>query len=279
MKKITIGIDFSKEKFDVTVINIESSEIIQGQFVNKASGARDMIRMVKRFAKGTEASDWLFCGEDTGYYSQLVTRYLVKKGYFMWLQNPFAIKHSVGKIRRGKDDKTDSAMIAEYAQRFMDKAKSYELPSECIEQLRALLSKRDALVRAKKVIACGTGELPDLGKQTEAVTVIKATTKHLVNEIDKTIKKLEDKMREIINRDEEVKKNYDILTSFVGIGLINATSFIAYTENFTKYDLNARKIATAWGVAPFHQESGTSVHTARQWILQPLAKGTIKQRR
>ena len=42
--------------------------------------------------------------------------------------------------------------------------------------------------------------------------------------------------------------------------LINATAFIAYTNNFKDFGGNAKKIATVLGGAAFAQESGTSVH-------------------
>ena len=74
MKKIAIGIDFAKEKFDVTVKNFETYATEYGQFPNTPAGGRSMVKMVRKFAKGVKSSDWLLCGEDTGYYSQVITR-------------------------------------------------------------------------------------------------------------------------------------------------------------------------------------------------------------
>lgn len=219
-----------------------------------------MVKMVRKFAKGIDSSEWLFCGEDTGYYSQTISRYLTEKGYFMWLQNPYCIKHSEGVIRRGKDDKADSAAIADYAHRYEDKAIKWELPSKATEELRLLLTKRDAYVRAKRVIQSGTNEIPKRAKQGESVSLIKSSTKRLLREIDEEIKRLEAQMEKIVNEEKEMKKNYEILRSFKGIGLVNSMCFIAYTDNFKKFDLNARKIATFWGVAPFGKDSGKTVH-------------------
>lgn len=47
MKKIFIGIDFSKEKFDATVIKEDLSEMLSvghQEFINKATGYRKMLR-------------------------------------------------------------------------------------------------------------------------------------------------------------------------------------------------------------------------------------------
>ena len=260
MKKIAIGIDFAKEKFDVTVKNVETGASEHGQYPNTPSGGRSMVKMVRKFAKGTDSSQWLFCGEDTGYYSQTIARYLTEKGYFMWLQNPYSIKHSEGDIRRGKDDKADSAAIADYAHRYEDKARKWEQPSKVSEELHLLLTERDAYVRAKRVIQSGANEIPKRDKQGESVSLIKSSSKRLLREIDEEIERLEAQMEKIVKEEEAMQKNYKILRSFTGIGIVNAMCFIAYTDNFKKFDLNARKIATYWGVAPFGKDSGKTVH-------------------
>ena len=260
MKKIAIGIDFAKEKFDVTVKNVTNGTSLYGQFPNTRGGGRDMVRMVKKFAKGTTSDDWIFCGEDTGYYSQTIARYLTEKGYFMWLQNPYSIKHSEGDIRRGKDDRADSAAIADYAHRYEDKARKWELPSKVSEELHLLLTRRDAYVRAKRVIQSGASEIPKRDKQGESVSLIKSSAKRLLREIDEEIERLEEQMKKIVKEEEAMQKNYEILRSFTGIGLVNSMCFITYTDNFKKFDLNARKIATFWGVAPFGKDSGKTVH-------------------
>lgn len=50
-------------------------------------------------------------------------------------------------VRKGKDDKADSLMIAEYAMRHMDKAVIYETPSDNVRELKALLQYRHKLVQ------------------------------------------------------------------------------------------------------------------------------------
>lgn len=247
MKKISIGIDFAKEKFDVTVINMETGTSAWQQYPNTRSGGRDLVRMVKRQATGIPIDQWIFCGEDTGNYSRLISDYLAEKGYFMWLQNPYCIKKSEGIIRRGKDDRSDSAAIAEYAIRYADKATRYEREPEVISQIKALLSARDALVKTKKALANTVSEIPKMERQGEAVTLIKSSTKRLVKDIDTEIKRMEQKIDELSEKDEDVSRSSEILQSFKGIGRVNAAYFIAFTNNFKKFDLNPRKIATYWG--------------------------------
>lgn len=261
MKKLSIGIDFAKEKFDVTVMSLVDGSSAYGQFPNSRGGGRDLVRMVKRMAKGIPAKEWLFCGEDTGYYSRTISRYLSEKGYFMWLQNPYSIKKSEGMIRRGKDDRTDSAVIAEYAARYMDKAKRYELPGEAVGELKALLSARDLLVKTRTALTNSVSEIPKTDKQGEVMNLIKASNRRLLRNVDTEIKLLEDKIDAVMEKDENISRNSQILLSFKGIGRVNAAYFIANTDNFNKFGLDARKIATYWGVAPFACQSGKTIST------------------
>jgi transposase len=150
--------------------------------------------------------------------------------------------------------------IAEYAHRYEDKARRYELPSKVSEELHMLLTRRDAYVRAKRVILSGAMEIPKRDKQGESITLIKSSAKRLLREIDEEIDLLEAQMEKLVEEQEDTKKNYENLRSFKGIGIVNAMCFIAYTDNFKKFDLKARKIATYWGVAPFGKDSGKTIH-------------------
>jgi hypothetical protein len=70
MKKLLIGIDFSKQKFDATIIpacgikDIGSGEY--GSFPNDTKGYRRSFKWVKTNSRDTNPEEWLFCGEDSG---------------------------------------------------------------------------------------------------------------------------------------------------------------------------------------------------------------------
>ena len=99
MKKFFIGIDFSKEKFDATVIKAvgveECAERKHEVFDNKVSGFRRLLRWVKSVADEQDTGLWLFCGENTGGYSKALCNYLYGSGYDMWLENALSIKRTV----------------------------------------------------------------------------------------------------------------------------------------------------------------------------------------
>lgn len=118
MKKFFIGIDFAKEKFDAAIIEAcglkEFGTRQFGTFPNDKKGYRQFMKWVRGVAGTTAEDDCLFCGEDTGSCSLGLSKWLYGKGYDMWIENAYVIKHSNG-IQRVKTDRADASMIAEYA--------------------------------------------------------------------------------------------------------------------------------------------------------------------
>jgi len=139
MKNLFVGIDFAKEKFDAAIIDAvglkEFGDRQFGTFSNDRKGYRQFVRWVKSHAGTSVESEWLFCGEDTGQCSQGLSKWLYGKGLDIWIESPYAIKHSSG-IQRLKTDRADASMIAEYAWRHQDKASIFKPLGESLEQLR-----------------------------------------------------------------------------------------------------------------------------------------------
>ena len=79
-----------------------------------------------------------------------------------------------------------------------------------------------------------------------------------VKKITMYIDSMEDQMEAIINSDPDMMKNYKLVRSVQGIGLINAINTIVYTNNFTSFQ-TARQYACYAGIAPFEHTSGTSI--------------------
>lgn len=115
MNKIFIGIDFSKEKFDATVITAEGvdekRDRIHDVFSNDVKGFRKFEKWCRSCASDVDLEHWLFCGEDTGGYSRPLSSWLYGRGYSVWLENALRIK-GCNALKRLKDDRVDSAMIA-----------------------------------------------------------------------------------------------------------------------------------------------------------------------
>lgn len=217
------------------------------------------MKWVKGLAGTSTESEWLFCGEDTGSCSQGLSKWLYGKGLDIWIENPYSIKHSSG-IQRVKTDRADASMIAEYAWRHQDTAKLFEPLSESLTQLREVFLYRHKLVQQRVAM-----EVRKKGKESEdsskAMSFIRRKSKHLIKEIDSAIKECDMMIDKIISEDAELAENYAIVTSIKGVARQNGACLLIYTNNFKRFDMDARKIACYYGVAPFGKESGSSVHT------------------
>ena len=277
MKKIFIGIDFSKEKFDATLIKAEGlkecAPSMHEVYDNKTSGFRRLVRWVKTQSEGLPIDTWLFCGENTGAYSIGLSNYLYASGYDMCLECAYKIKHSAG-ILRVKNDKADSKAIAEYAMRNYDKVRLHKPQSSSLTCLRGVFLYRHSLVRQKVALTVRRDEKRLTQEKSDARAFMSFTSKHLITEINKAIDKCDQKIKETIAADGELREIFDIITSMPGIGVQNATCLMVYTDNFQKFDMDSRKIACYYGIAPFGRQSGTSVNSRPK--VSPFANRMIK---
>lgn len=66
---------------------------------------------------------------------------------------------------------------------------------------------------------------------------------------------MEKMMKSLLEKSAEMKENYSLATSVVGISFVNAMAIIIVTENFTRFT-SAREFACYSGTVPFHNDSG-----------------------
>jgi transposase len=183
-----------------------------------------------------------------------------------------AIKNSMG-IVRGKNDKVDSARIAQYGE---EKYKSIQ-PSRplnpAIIRLKELLSFRKRVVRENAGYKSSIKEREHMQDVNKKDLIIKALQqKQKMN--TKIIENIEGEMMRIMGEDQQMKINFTLITSIKGIGKVNALMTIAFTENFTSFS-NPRSYAVYVGVIPFDHTSGTSIHGRKR--VSHIANKELKQ--
>ncbi|MGL5273634.1 MAG: IS110 family transposase [Phocaeicola sp.] len=272
MKKLFIGIDFSKKTFDVSFFEQERTEqVYYAQFENTKEGFKYFLKWVSINTKVSKEL-WLVCGEHTGLYSLELPQFLLKKNIFIWLENPLQIKLSVG-IKREKTDKVDSLEIAYYAYRFQDKARLYKLPEKIFSSLQNLLSFRGRLVKNRQELLVAAKETRRVFNRDKTARYIYEQSMLEIGRLSKKIKETEEHMLLVLEEMEELKANYDRITSIKGVGIVNALMILIYTENFTRFT-DCRKFACYVGVVPFDKSSGTSVHRGKR--ISRLANVQIK---
>ena len=245
-----IGVDISKETLDAAIYPAKDKKMDFLHFDNTSKGLCKMLTWLKR--RGITPSEMVICAEHTGVYTNPLIAFAEKKGLALSLNSPLDIKHSMG-IARGKNDAVDAGRIAEYAHRHQDKLKLYEKPSETIIKLQYLLTERRLYMRQRTALlninsAMGKYETAEARSRNESA----------IHHIEKMVKKVEGQMTAIIYDDPETKRNFDLISSVKGIGLINAINTVVYTNNFKSFE-TPRRYACYIGVAPFDYTSGISV--------------------
>ena len=246
-----IGIDVSKKTLDASIF--VAGEVINKfphvQVRNDKQGFKDLFRWAKE--QGMKTKDTLFGLEFTGYYSDALEQFLTGKKLCYAMLPTTVVKH-YQRGTRDKNDKTDSAKIADYLFRFngTECIKQRVLPSKAMQELKALKSERKFYVQQR--VAC---------ENRQNVAKSKQEQKHLQKAIDlfnEQIELIEQQMAEVVTSDEEIYLTYTRLLTIPGIGPVNAINTIANTQNFTAFE-TARQYAKYVGVAPSEHSSGTSV--------------------
>jgi len=252
-KKIIVGIDVSKSWLDAHMLSNEGLEGYALRVNNKTEGFIKLIRWIKKQTE-IESDQWLFCMEHTGVYSYGLNVFLQDHDITQSMVNALAIKKSMGVIR-GKNDKADARVIAQYAFRFQDKLKEFQLPTDSLQKLKIQLSQRERMIDMKRQLDLAVESMETLPlsftkeARTQNTKLRKQLKKNII-EMDRTIK-------ETIQSDADLKEQSQLIESVPGIGPQTCAHILVTTQAMRQFS-NSRKYATYCGVAPFEYSSGSS---------------------
>ena len=255
--KTFVGIDVSKLVLDICIIS-EDGGVEYFTIQNKTVALKKYFDKLNRLYSLEEI---IVCAEHTGHYSNPLKVFCIENKIAFWLESGAEIKHRSG-VQRYKNDKIDAERIADYAKRYIDKARLQTTDDKSVEIAKLLMSERDMYIRDRAKykaqlkdlkgfidVSCYNDRSLRLNKQIKALS-------ELINQIESEIKILFDKSKKLSEQKE-------IIMSIDGVGPQVAVQTIIATEAFTKFD-NGRKFACHAGVAPFSFESGTSQRSRRK---------------
>lgn len=239
-----LGIDISKRRVDVALLR--EGRLRHSVFDNAPKGFRALSCWLAK--QGAVAPH--ICMEATGSYWEAIAAYLFQKGLVVSVVNPACV-HDFRKsrLRRGKTDKMDAALLAEFC-RAQSPRPWNPPPPESLE-LRHLVRRRDDLVAMR---GQERNRLAAPGLSKDAQTSLKRTLAWLTAEQ----RRLERQIRESLRRSPALQKNYELLASIPGIGVVTATVFLGEVGRLEDYD-SARQLAAHAGLTPQPHESGDSI--------------------
>lgn len=249
--KEVIGIDASKLTLDCYNHNSSERKVFENNLETIAAMANWALQIT-----GGVKEQLLFVFEHTGLYTYQLIQYLSDQDYLYAVVPGLEIKRSLG-ISRGKDDKADAKRIALYGYRLKDEIKPSRVGDQTLEELKRLMSLR------RKLVAQRAGHETRLNEQLKVLNVVKdsilfETQRNIIQTLKEQIQKIDQELDRIIKEDPKLKNLYRLITSIKGIGPITAIFLIVYTGAFTKFD-KWRKFASYCGIAPFPNQSGTSI--------------------
>lgn len=251
-KKHFIGIDISKDKLDLALVNEKSPGVFEDKIVgNSFKGFENIQNWLSK--QKIKLEDCLFCMEHTGTYGLLLFAWLGQMGIDYCVEPGLRIKRSLG-MTRGKNDKVDARRIADYALINRAKLAPFSLPSTLLLQIKQLLTYRDQQTRIK-VSLKNSLKSHDQYKRVSGLQSISDDIKNQIEECESRIEGIEEQIKDLIKSNETMKKNFDLATSVKGIGLVIAAFMLVTTNNFTGFE-NGRKYACYSGIAPFDNTSG-----------------------
>lgn len=249
-----VGIDVSKESIDACMIEVSCQRYHSVTLTNTSEGYTKLKRWMKQHGNDDHEKT-LFCMEHMGIYTRNLLKYLMSRGGKVWLESSLHIKRSIG-LARGKSDKIDAERIARFAMVHQQEAKLVKITHPTLERLQYLMRLRARLLKSKLSQERAISETEHFDKK--AANEMKRLSKASLEGLATSLKKVEEKMLEVIEMDKEVRALYELITSVKCVGKVLATDLIVYTHGFTRM-LDGKKLACYCGVAPFEYSSGTSI--------------------
>ena len=249
-----VGIDVSKKTLDAYCYQVQVHRV----FVNDLVGYKSLLKWVLKVTKGSKV---FYCFENTGYYSLKLALYLHSQAIVYVEESPLKIKRCSGIVKE-KTDRIDSSLIARYAWLYREELSPSTVKSTSHLELGRLLALRDQIVRNNAGLKGTLKEMKVLlsSPTTDSGCIL---LKRSIGYIEKQVKSIEDRIKAILSEDALMSKNYELLTSLKGVGLVVACQLIYHTGNFTRF-ASWRAFSSYCGTAPFEHRSGTSIHRRKQ---------------
>ena len=222
----------------VCLLKNETSEKVETKFRNSSAGIRKFIAWTEKFAPCKVVL------EATGGYEKALVNQLDSKEIRCNVVNPARIRsfaRGIGKLH--KTDKVDAFVIAGFGQQVkLDAPLKLSIKQK---ELKELVIRRMTLVEIKS-------SEKHRGRHTTGV--VKKSVNDMVKLIDKQLEKIEAKMMEIADDNEDMSDKIDLLTQQKGVATLTAVTLLALLPEMGL--LNKKQIAALVGVAPMTRESG-----------------------
>ena len=199
---VLIGIDVAKDNLVVAHLGATGVHTI----ANSTAG-------IKAWLKGIPKESRIAL-ESTGRYSRLVCQLAFEAAHAVYLLNALDVHH-YGKAmgQRGKTDRLDAQLIAQYLATQMDKLRPWQPTPAAIEQLRSLIRCRAQIVKSRVKLKMALQDTPMLRQQLTAMT----------KQFAQTLQSIDAQIKTLLSEDQVMREGAARLQSIQGVGPLGAT--------------------------------------------------------
>ena len=243
-RQAIVGIDVAKAKLDISC-RTPGGKWRTKVVANNPRGFEELLSWLAR--QGVNCAH--VCMEATGVYWEAVAAYLADQGFAVSVVNPAQIKaFGESKGVRTKTDKVDARLIGDFC---ADRnPATWQPPSKTVRRLRALVSRREALLDLK------TQETNRL--EVAATEEVKKSIETVIAHLDEQIKQIERQIKKDINDDPTLKEQRQLLQSIPGVGDKTIAMLLSHYGGELRFEKSRQAVAFA-GLDTRKTESGSSV--------------------
>jgi len=230
-----IGIDVAKDKLDLA--RSDTGELLA--FSNDDRGIRQIVQLL------TTARPRCIVVESTGGLERPLIEALLDANLPVAMVNPGRVRYfAIGCGILAKTDPIDASVLMKFAQ----------LAEPRLTQKRSEnQSELDALITCRRQLCATRAQQVNCKQSTRSKSAITSIDAVLVA-LDKQIEKLDKKIRQLIDSDDDFKHLDRQMRSVPGVGPVLSSTLIAELPELGKTD--RQQISALVGVAPFNHDSG-----------------------
>ncbi len=240
-----VGVDISKLKFDVFLIN-QMDKGKHAVFTNDEKG----FVTFKKWLNSFDALLAHVCLEATGRYGEDLTLFLLNNNIKVSVVNPSRIKaFARSEGVRVKTDKVDAGIIARFCK--AHNPEPWLAPPPETQEIRDLYRCLQDLIDDKQRCKNRMEKLSDKKSSFK-------TWKKLVENYEKQIEDVEKQIKALIDSNDDLGKKEELLESIKGVGFKSSVAILSEMPDVSAFE-NAKQMAAFAGLTPSVRQSGSSL--------------------
>ena len=265
---VVVGIDVGKSELFIHVNRAGAAgHPARTVLANTQEGHTALIEWLT--GRKVPLEDTLVVMEATGVYWERVATMLHLAGYQVSVVNAAQIKFfAKSTLRRGKTDKMDAALIAEYGATM--RPARWTPPDRSQEALRALIHERDAVV---ELITVEKGRQLALDHREHAHQVVTELGKARLDLLEVQRIQLTEAITACVTDSVVLSQQVELLSSVPGIGALTAATVLSETAHLADMQ-DSKQWAAYAGLSPVPRQSGAMMGPCR---ISKIGNGRLRR--